>query len=43
MKKAEAIAAMTDAVKTTMIYLHLLPKMDEVASPLDSRPELQAA
>ena len=26
-------------VKTTMIYLHLLPKPQDVASPLDSRPE----
>lgn len=26
-------------VKTTMIYLHLLPKPQDVASPLDHRPE----
>lgn len=30
-------------VKTTMIYLHLLPKPHEVASPLDARPLLKAA
>lgn len=30
-------------VKTTMIYLHLLPKLDNVASPLDSRPDRIAA
>ena len=28
-------------VKTTMIYLHLLPKPHDVASPLDSRPAHQ--
>lgn len=26
-------------VKTTMVYLHLLPKPHDVASPLDARPE----
>lgn len=30
-------------VKTTMIYLHLLPKPNDVASPLDARPERIAA
>ena len=30
------------SVKTTMVYLHLLPKLDNVTSPLDARPE-QAA
>lgn len=26
-------------VKTTMVYLHLLPKLDNITSPLDARPE----
>lgn len=30
-------------VKTTMVYLHLLPKLDNVASPLDVRYEKRAA
>ena len=30
-------------VKTTMIYLHLLPKLENITSPLDARPERIAA
>ena len=30
-------------VKTTMVYLHLLPKPHDVASPLDARPEMTIA
>jgi len=26
-----------------MVYLHLLPKLDNVTSPLDARPERMAA
>lgn len=30
-------------VKTTMVYLHLLPKLENITSPLDARPERIAA
>jgi len=30
-------------LKTTMVYLHLLPKLDNITSPLEARPERKSA